>query len=103
MPYAICLLKLDKEGKRAIKDSSKRIEAAKKAVQAFGGKWVEIYTTLGEYDYIAIVENNSTENILATSAAISSTGEVNIKTLVGFNEAEWKKILGKLPDVITQG
>jgi uncharacterized protein with GYD domain len=97
MPYAICLLRLSKEGKKAIKDAPKRIEAAKKAVQAFGGKWVEIYATLGEYDYVAIVENTSTENILATTAAISSTGEVKIQTLVGFNEAEFRKILGKLP------
>jgi uncharacterized protein with GYD domain len=97
MPYAICLLRLSKEGKKAIKDAPKRIEAAKKAVQAFGGKWVEIYATLGEYDYVTIIEISSIENAMATSAAVSSTGEVISQTLVGFNEAEFRKILGKLP------
>jgi uncharacterized protein with GYD domain len=97
MPYAVILLKLTKEGKKAIKEGPKRLEAAKKAVQAFGGKWVEIYATLGEYDYVTIIEISSIENAMATSAAVSSTGEVISQTLVGFNEAEFKKILGKLP------
>jgi uncharacterized protein with GYD domain len=97
MPYAIVLMRLTKEGKKAIKDSPKRIEAAKKAVQASGGKWVEIYATLGEYDFVAVVEMSTLEGAMATSALISSTGTIKMETLVGFNEAEWKKIVGKLP------
>lgn len=97
MPYAISLLKLSREGKKNMKDGPKRLEAAKKLVQAAGAKWVEIYATLGEYDYVAITEITSPENAIMTSAAISSQGEVSSQTLVAFNEAEWKKIVAKLP------
>ena len=97
MPYAVCLMRLTKEGKKAIKDFPKRLEAAKKAILASGGKLVEIYATLGRYDFVAVVEMSTLENAMGTSALISSTGTVKIETLVGFNEAEWKKILGKLP------
>lgn len=97
VPYPISLLKLGREGKKNIKDGPKRLEAAKKLVQAARAKWVEIYATLGEYDFVAIMEITSPENAIMTTAAISSQGEVSSQTLVAFNEAEWKKIVAKLP------
>ncbi len=97
MVVAIILVKLTRDGKTNIKDAPKRVEGARKAVESFGGKWIDIYATLGAYDYVAITEFPDVEKVLATAAAVSATGTVELETLIGVGESSWKDIVEMLP------
>ena len=97
MAFAIILVKLTRDGKTDIKDTPKRVEGARKTVESFGGKWIGIYATLGAYDYVAITEFPDVEKILATAAAVSATGTVDLETLIGVEESGWKDVVEMLP------
>jgi uncharacterized protein with GYD domain len=50
MPTYLSLMRWTKEGVEKIKESPSRLEAGKKAVESAGGKVVNFYMLMGEYD-----------------------------------------------------
>ena len=52
MPTYISLMKLTEQGIKDIKGAPSRIEAASKGIEALGGKLIEVYAVMGEYDYV---------------------------------------------------
>jgi uncharacterized protein with GYD domain len=97
MPYYIMLLKWTDQGIKNIKDSPKRVAAAKALVEKTGGKWLGFYYTLGQYDMVAIVEGTSDESAMSNLMAIGSQGSIRSTTLKAFPAAEAAKIIEKLP------
>ncbi len=53
MPTYIVLYKLTDQGIRNIKEAPQRIEEGIKAIEAMGGKTINFYSVMGEYDYVA--------------------------------------------------
>lgn len=85
------------QGIRTIKDSPKRLEAAKKLLQETGGEFKAFYLTLGAYDIAAVVEAPSDEAIAKFLLTLGSLGNVRTTTLKAFPEAEYRKIIEALP------
>jgi uncharacterized protein with GYD domain len=75
MPTYFILINWTDQGIRNIKDSPKRVDAAKKAVKDIGGDVKAFYMLQGSYDAVLILE--------AT-------------TLRAHPEAEYRKIIGEL-------
>lgn len=97
MPTYIILASWTDQGIRNVKEAPQRVDAARKAVEAAGGKWLGFYLTMGKYDMVVIAEGKSDETVAATLLAIGSGGNVRTETLKAFSEAEARQIIAKLP------
>jgi len=97
MPFYIILGKFTDEGIKAIKESPKRVEEQRVAIEKAGGKLHGFYYTMGEYDFVSIVEGPSDESALALLFSLGRLGRVRTITLKAFPVEEAAKIIEKLP------
>ena len=56
MPTYVMLANWTDQGARNIKESPRRLEAAKKSLREMGGEFRSIYMTLGEYDLVLVYD-----------------------------------------------
>ena len=97
MPTYIVLYKLTDQGIKNIKSAPERIEEAIKAFESMGGKFIDFYAVMGEYDYVAIGELPSDEIAMTFALALGSAGNVRTTSLKAFNKEEFGEIVKKLP------
>ena len=95
MPRFIILGNFTEQGIKNIKDVSKRDESARRMIEEAGGK-MQLYYTLGEYDFIAIIELPKDEDIVKFLFQIGSLGNVRTKTLKAWSESEISNIASQL-------
>jgi uncharacterized protein with GYD domain len=93
MPHYIILFKFTEQGIRNIKDTIKRAEAFKAAIEKVGGKFVSKCYTLGRYDIITTVEAPNDEAIASVLVATGSLGNVRSETLKAFSMDEAAKLI----------
>jgi uncharacterized protein with GYD domain len=62
-----------------------------------GGKLIGLYTTMGEYDYVAIGEAPNDEVAMTFLLRLGSAGDIRTKTLRAFTKEELAEMLKKLP------
>ena len=84
------------QGIRNIKDSPKRVDAAKKAVKDIGGDVKAFYMLQGSYDAVLILEAPNDEALAKFLLKIGSLGNVRTTTLRAHPEAEYRKIISEL-------
>lgn len=97
MPGYISLLKFTQKGIADIKGSPGRVNQAKALAQKMGIKWVGFWTTLGEYDAVAIVDAPNDQVAATYVLAIVSQGNVTTQSMRAFSEEEWAQVTSKLP------
>ena len=97
MSTHIVLMKLTDQGIKDIKNAPQRVDAAAKAIEAMGGKLTGFYFTLGEYDYVTIVEGLTDEAGASFLLKLGSAGNVRTTTLKAFKKNEFTEIVKKLP------
>lgn len=96
MPHYVSLIRYTQQGIAKIKESPARLDAAKKAAQAAGGKIHAWYLTIGRYDAVLISEFPDDETGVKFTLEIGSLGNVRTETLRAFTEAEYRKIISSL-------
>ena len=99
MPIYISLYNWTDQGIQTIKEAPMRLEAAKKAIKAAGGKMIAFYVTMGRYDMVMICEFPSDEAASAYLLGVSRLGNVRSETLKAFTEAEFGDILATIPKI----
>jgi uncharacterized protein with GYD domain len=97
MPTHISFINYTDQGIRSIKDSPKRLDAAKKLLKKMGGELKEFYLTLGSYDIITIAEAPNDEVLAKFLLTLGAAGNVRTTTVKAFPEAEFRKIIAGLP------
>lgn len=97
MPTYITLLSFTQQGIQKIKESPKRLDAAKKAYESMGAKVKDFYLVLGRYDIVLVAEAPNDETIAKVALALGSLGNVRSETLPAFTEGEYRKIIAALP------
>lgn len=97
MPTYISLLKWTEQGIRDVKQSPQRLDAAKQAISAAGGRMVGFYMVMGEYDLVVISEAPSDEAYSTAILAIASKGNVRSTTLKAYTEEEYRRIIAAIP------
>jgi uncharacterized protein with GYD domain len=97
MPTYISLINLTQEGIKNVKESPDRLDAAKKAFQAFGGELKEFYLVMGQYDMVVVSEGPDDETAAKLALVIGSQGAISTETLRAFTEDEYRKIIAELP------
>lgn len=93
----VILMNLTEQGAKSIKDAPARIAEAEHALEAAGGKLLGFYTTLGQYDYVAIAEGPSDEVAVAQLLGLAMAGNVRTTTLKAFTREEFAAIIKQLP------
>ena len=84
------------QGAAKIKESPARLDSARKAVEAAGGKLHAWYLTMGKYDAVLISEFPNDETAAKFVLATGSMGNITTQTLKAFTEAEYRKIVASL-------
>jgi len=96
MATYVTLFNFTEQGLRNIKDTVKRMEAAKQAGSEIGVKLKEFVWTQGQYDMIAISEAADETAAAASLLNILKGGNVRAQSLRAFTVAEMEKILEKV-------
>jgi len=97
MPTYITLIKYTPKGIENIKQGPSRVDAARKAIEAAGGKMKAFYLTMGSYDAVSIGEAPDDAAYAKMILAIASKGNIQTETLRAFTEDEYRKIISELP------
>ena len=94
MPTYVSLVKFTQHGLQSMKDKGiERAEMVKQNAKALGGKLVEAYYCLGEYDVVAIWEFPDNKTAMKAAVLNASLGHIDIKTLPAVSRDEWKGLL----------
>jgi len=96
MGHYITLIRYTQQGAAKIKESPARLDAAKKAAEAAGGKIHAWYLTMGKYDAVIISEFPNDEASAKFMLSTGSMGNIPTQTLKAFTEAEYRKIVASL-------
>ena len=97
MPTYIGLLSFTEQGVKTAKDLPARISAGRQAFEANGGKLIQYYLTMGQYDAVAVFEVPDDETAAVIALATAGLGNLRTTTMRAFTEAEIPGVLGKLP------
>ena len=92
MPFFVVLGNLTDQGIQKIREAPNRDKAVHDMVNKAGGK-MQVFYTLGKYDFIAIIEVPKDEDIMAILLCIGSMGNVRTTTMKAWTEAEAAKII----------
>ena len=96
MGHYVTLIGYTQQGAAKIKESPARLDAAKKAAEAAGGKIHAWYLTMGKYDAVIISEFPNDETSAKFMLSTGSLGNITTQTLKAFTEAEYRKIVASL-------
>jgi len=96
MPHFVTLVHYTQQGIAKIKESPARLDAAKKAAEAAGGKIHGWYLTMGQYDAVLISEFPTDEAAAKFTLASGALGNIATETLKAFTESEYRKIVSSL-------
>ena len=81
MPIYILLSKLTDEGWKTVKERPERIREVNRELEAMGVKVLSQYATLGEYDFVNVVEAADNKTIARVSIELGSRGTIRLKTM----------------------
>ena len=94
MPRGVILVDLTDQGRRAIKESPNRAEAAKAEATKLGIQVKDIfYTPGGPHDAAIVIEAEGPEPINKFMANIQSLGNVKMKFIRAFSIEEMRKMV----------
>jgi uncharacterized protein with GYD domain len=85
------------QGIRSIKDTSKRIKAARDLAKKLGAEMKQLYLTTGEHDLVVFVEAPSGDHIAKFALAVGSLGNIRSRTSRLWTEEEYVKMVSELP------
>ena len=97
MPSYLSLLNWTDQGMSAIKDSPARVDAAKQAIEAAGGRMIFYYVLMGQYDAATLVEMPDDDGAARLLLAMGSAGNFRSQTMRAFTEDESRALIGSLP------
>jgi uncharacterized protein with GYD domain len=94
MPTFILLSKLSTQGVQTLKSNPERLREVNKDVEELGAKVLHQWATLGEFDFVNIVEAPDTQTIAKVSIALGARGSTKIETLPALEIDEFLSALG---------
>lgn len=96
MARYIMLVNWTDQGIRNVKESPKRLEAARGIAKSLGAEITEFYMTMGDHDMVVVMEAPNDEAVAKFVLRLAGAGNVRTKTLKAFAEAEYRSIIGSL-------
>ncbi|HEV2545716.1 MAG TPA: GYD domain-containing protein [Stellaceae bacterium] len=96
MTTYVMLTKWTEKGMVNVKESPKRLDAAKKALKEMGGEFKSVYMTMGDYDLVAIYDAPDDAIAARFTLILGMLGNVRTTTLKAFPEAAYREIINSL-------
>ncbi len=81
MPTYIMLTKLTPEGQQTVKNNPARIREVNHEVQALGAAVTAQWATLGEYDFVSVIQAPDAETVARVSLELGARGTGRYETL----------------------
>ena len=81
MPTFVMLTNLTSEGIQTLKNNPKRVQEVNKEVEQLGVQVKEQWATLGQYDFITIVEAPDEKTMAKVSLELGSRGTASYQSL----------------------
>lgn len=96
MAKYIMLLNWTDQGIRTVKDSPKRLDAAREGARKIGCELQEFYMTMGTFDMVAIVEAPDDDAMAKFILMVGAQGNIRSTTLKAFAETGYRSLIGAL-------
>ncbi|MGB3539307.1 MAG: GYD domain-containing protein [Mesorhizobium sp.] len=96
MTTYIMLLNWTDQGVKTVRDSPKRLDAARKQLAAMGGSFREFYLTMGEYDMVAVCEAPDDAVAARFALQLGAAGNIRSRTLKAFPENAYREVIASL-------
>jgi uncharacterized protein with GYD domain len=93
MPTYIMLTTLTSDGVKTLKDNPSRVAEVNKEVEQLGVKVVSQWATLGEYDFVTVVDAPDEKTMAKLSVEMGSRGTVSNETMTAIDAEEFTKSL----------
>ncbi len=97
MPTFIGMLSWTDQGVRTVKDTPKRIQAAKERGKKLGVDIKQIFLTTGEFDLLVIAEAKDGDAMAKLAMAAGAEWNVRTRTVRAWTESEIAKLISELP------
>ena len=82
MPHFILLTNLTSDGVKTIKNNPARISEVNSEMEQIGLKVLQQWATLGQYDFISVIEAPDAETMAKASVELGSRGTTSNQTLI---------------------
>jgi uncharacterized protein with GYD domain len=89
MPTYILLSSLTSQGVQTLKANPDRLREVNKDIEELGAKVVHQWATLGEYDFVNVVEAPDSATIARVSVNLGARGSTKIRTLTALTIEEF--------------
>ncbi len=93
MPTFVMLTNLTAEGVKTLKNNPGRVAEVNREVEALGARVVAQYTTLGQYDFVTVIEAPSEEVMAKVSVEMGSRGTMTSQTLTALSAERLAEVL----------
>jgi uncharacterized protein with GYD domain len=89
MPIFILLSTLTQQGVQTLKSNPERLRQVNQDIEELGAKVLHQWATLGEFDFVNIVEAPDIATMAKVSVALSARGSTKIETLPALDIEEF--------------
>ncbi|MBL0375352.1 GYD domain-containing protein [Rhizobium sp. KVB221] len=96
MTTYIIMLNWTEQGVKNLRESPKRLDAAKKALEAMGGSFRDFYLTMGDCDMVAVCEAPDDAVMARFGLTLAMGGNVRSRTMKAFPEKAYRELIGTL-------
>ena len=96
MTTYIILLNWTEQGAKNLRESPRRLDAARKSLEDMGGSIKEFYLTMGETDLVAVCEAPDDAVMARFTLALGMSGNVRSRTMKAFPETAYRELIGSL-------
>jgi uncharacterized protein with GYD domain len=93
MPTYVMLTNLTPDGVQTLKNNPSRVQEVNKEVEQLGVKVKDQWATLGQYDFITIVEAPDDQTMAKVSVELGSRGTMSSQTLAAIPAEEFASSL----------
>ena len=93
MSIFIMLTRLTPDGVKTIKDNPSRVHEVNKEVEQLGVKVLSQWATLGQYDFVSVVEAPDEGTMAKVSVELGSRGTTSNETMSAIPAEEFTKSL----------
>lgn len=88
MPTYLMLTNLTAEGVRTLKNNPGRVAEVNKEVEQIGARVIAQYATLGQYDFVTVIEAPDEQTMAKVSVELGSRGTMTSQTLTAMPATE---------------
>ncbi|MEQ1950054.1 GYD domain-containing protein [Mesorhizobium sp. CN2-181] len=96
MTTYVLLMNWTEQGVKAVRESPKRLDAARKELADMGGSFKEFFLTMGDYDMVAVCEAPDDAVMARFALKTGSAGNVRTRTLKAFPESAYREVINSL-------